>query len=477
MKKLSFIILLCTSIILFSNTIFAENETKILVIGQFLNQAVYPSNTGDDDFLLPLVETSRILGANVHYGDNQNEVSIIIMNFPQAAETYETKYILGSTQYNFIANSNEVKSIHTGTGVYYEPEHIPVIINGIMYLSSKDIAKMFHLDIYYNPETNIYHIGSYAIPASGEYEGFQLLKGHPLENLYNLYFKIEGNVSDIKCENLALPNMYEMVTFTYQGKVYTTTRFEAYKLLDKINVLTSELSGMGAYNAAKEIDNDMEAMFGSTAEEWYEEWGKEIYLERYFSSYKSWLQRQQRNEVIAPYMSDEQFEQRKQEKIKQENKKIMEEDLKNYITKIEIEWQTMQGYEFQEWVTINDLYKKYGLSISPSLDKNYYWDLFINGKKQTEIPFPSKDYYLNNQFDVITTINGIQIKKVDGIGIVFNVNDLSKKGYIEIDDTKIIPSRVEYVNQKIKEYVNKKYPGEDPKQFYVSDNGVRRYEI
>ncbi len=63
------------------------------------------------------------------------------------------------------------------------------------------------------------------------------------------------------------------------------------------------------------------------------------------------------------------------------------------------------------------------------------------------------------------------------MGIVFNVNDLSKKGYIEIDNTRIIPSRVEYVNQKIKEYVNKKYPGEDPKQFYVSDNGVRRYEI
>ena len=67
-----------------------------------------------------------------------------------------------------------------------------------------------------------------------------------MENLYNLYFKIEGNVSDIQCENLALPNMYEIVTFTYQGKVYTTTRLEAYKLLDKINVLTSELSGMGA---------------------------------------------------------------------------------------------------------------------------------------------------------------------------------------------------------------------------------------
>lgn len=477
MKRLSFIILLCTFIMLFSNTIFAENETKILVTGQFLNQTVYPSNTGDDDFLLPLVETSKILGANVHYDDNQTEVSIIIMNFPQAAETYKTKYILGSTQYNFIANSNEVKSIHTGTGVYYEPEHIPVIINGIMYLSSKDIAKMFHLDIYYNPETNVYHIGSYAIPASGKYEGFQLLKGHPLENLYNLYFRIEGNVSDIKCENLALPNMYEVVTFTYQGKVYTTTRLEAYKLLDKINVLTSELSGMGAYNAAKEIDNDMEEIFGSTAEEWYEEWGKEIYLERYFNSYKSWLQRQQRNEAIAPYMSDEQFEQRKQEKIKQENKKIMEEDLKKYVTKVETEWQTMQGYEFQEWETISDLFKKYSLSISPSLDRNYYWDLFRNGKKQAEIPFPSKDYYINNQFDVITTINGIRIKKLDKIGIVFNVNDLSKKGYIEIDNTKIIPSRVEYVNQKIKEYVNKKYPGEDPKQFYVSDNGVRRYEI
>ncbi len=462
---------------LFSNIIFAESETKILVTGQSLNQPVYPSNTGNDDFLLPLIETSKILGANVHYEDNQNKVSIMLMNFPGIAQTYKTKNILGSTQYNFIANSNEIKSIHTGGGVYYKPECVPIMINDVMYLSSKDIAKMFHLDIYYNPETNIYHIGSYSVLATGKYEGFQLLKGHPLENLYNLYFKIEGNVSDIQCENLALPNMYEIVTFTYQGKVYTTTRLEAYKLLDKINVLTSELSGMGAYDAAKEIDNGMEKIFGSTAEEWYEEWGKEIYLERYFSSYESWLQRQQRSEAIAPYMSDEQFEQRKQEKIKQENKKIMEEDLKNYVTKIETEWQTMQGYEFQEWEKIDDLYKKYGLSISPSLDKNYYWDLFRNGKKQAEIPFPSKDYYTNSKFNVITTIRGIQIKKIDGMGIVFNVNDLSKKGYIEIDNTRIIPSRVEYVNQKIKEYVNKKYPGEDPKQFYVSDNGVRRYEI
>ena len=93
---------------LFSNIIFAESETKILVTGQSLNQPVYPSNTGNDDFLLPLIETSKILGANVHYEDNQNKVSIMLMNFPGIAQTYKTKNILGSTQYNFIANSYEI---------------------------------------------------------------------------------------------------------------------------------------------------------------------------------------------------------------------------------------------------------------------------------------------------------------------------------------------------------------------------------
>ncbi len=475
MKKLSFIITLCSFIILLSNTIFAKGETEVLIIGQSLNNSVYSSNTEEGDFLLPLVETAKILGADVHYEGNQNKVSIILMNFPTSGQTYKTKYVLGSTQYNFIANNSEIKYIHTGTGVYYIPEHTPVMINDVMYLSSKDIAKMFQLDIYYNPETNIYNVGSYAVPADGKYQGFQLLKGYPLENLYNIYFKINENGSYAECENLNPPNMNEIVTFVYQGKTYTTTRMEAYRLLDKINVITSELSSIGAYDTSKAIDNDMSDMFGITAEQWYEEWGNEVHLERYFSRYTQWLARQQRNEALASYISDEQFEQQQQKIIEQNNKKIMEEDLKDYIVKVEIEWQTMQGYEFKEWATINDLYEKYSLSISPSLDRKYYWELFRDGKKQAELPFPSSDFYTNNQFDIVKSVNGIRVKKIDGEGIVFNVNDLNDKGYIKIDYDKIIPSRKDYINKKIKEYMNSKYPQEDPTQFYISDNAVHRY--
>ena len=93
MKKLSFIITLCSFIILLSNTIFAKGETEVLIIGQSLNNSVYSSNTEEGDFLLPLVETAKILGADVHYEGNQNKVSIILMNFPTSGQTYKTKYV------------------------------------------------------------------------------------------------------------------------------------------------------------------------------------------------------------------------------------------------------------------------------------------------------------------------------------------------------------------------------------------------
>ncbi len=466
MKKIR-LMLVFISILVLSNISYANDTTKILVIGKSLNGEVYQSNLGDGSFWLPLEETARILGADVY--KDENKMSIILMNFPGVAQTYKTPYSLGSTQYNFVAGSSEIGYItdsYNAVSNYYMPEHSVSMIDGTMYLLSTDIAKMFNLSIYYNPDINVYYVGSYAVPASGKYSGFQILKGYPLENLYNLYFKIDGNSSYCEIENLAPKNMNEIITFNYQGKTYTTTRLNAYKYFDDINSINSSLSKLGLDDITKDINTNSEKMFGSVSDDWLEEWGNSVNLEKYFRKYSTWLERQERQktEKLRSYTSEEDLYKQKQERERAKKQEEMKKDLEKYVFKMEAEWYSVPGYEMEEWQSKSDISKRYGLSIYPSTEKRYYWDLFKDYRMVGEIPFPSKDYYLNDD-KTIKTVNGIRIKYHK-----FNVYDLEEKGYIEIDKSEIKPSQVDYVNGKIKEYMSIKYPNEDPTQFYIKES-------
>lgn len=475
MKKQSLllILLICFSTLL-SLKVFAKNnisDVKVLVVGQQIQGNIYTIPEKENTFLLPLEETAKLLGANVYVENDGQKVSVILLNFPQMFMTYTDSTLLSSTQYTFDGISGKVITFGESTALHYPPQTSPIMIDGVMYLSSEDIARMFNQDVFYNTSKNIYNIGYYAINGSGEHEGWQLLKGYPLEEKYNYYFKEyteEGfKHTAFDSEILNPPNMNDIVTFTFQDKSYTMTRQEAYNFLSTIDTISGNLQAIGADKAAMDISRSTS---GQVDDEYYEMMSDSSNLIVYYNRYNSWVMRLAKKEKLRDFITEEEYKKQIQEKEKQKALEIAAEDINTYAEGVKLEWENLNKPQFSEWETLDSLRRNYDLSFLISTEKNYEWEVFLKNRKIDDLPFPIENIYSITYDNTVYNSGNIRIKaeysEYFGSRLKFNVYDLEKKGYITINQNNFKPPQGKYVNDKIKEYINNKYPEIDPVAFY-----------
>ncbi|WDV45791.1 copper amine oxidase N-terminal domain-containing protein [Clostridiaceae bacterium M8S5] len=124
------------------------------------------------------------------------------------------------------------------------------------------------------------------INGTGKYSGYKILRGHPKENQYVVYFKhsVEGNFEstqvcyDIKKQE----NLKEKITWSYDGVSHTNTRSELYELFSDTSELMSSLGG--TYNG--EFSQSWYAnTFGQVYTDWIRKMDVGQYAEEQVNAY------------------------------------------------------------------------------------------------------------------------------------------------------------------------------------------------
>lgn len=174
--------------------------------------------------------------------------------------------------------------VQIGRGAGLPPEYVsidapPVIINNRTFVPLRFIAESFDVKVDWDAKARTVIISSgnipdkptsaqvdymgksytiYAIPGTGEYQGWRQLKGFPLENILNVYFKYDNNTTSFATKYIGkyANDLKKSVTWTDQlGKVHVTSIGELFSIQTNI--------GGSAVTA-------MEEMYGDMYEAWYE---------------------------------------------------------------------------------------------------------------------------------------------------------------------------------------------------------------
>ncbi len=72
----------------------------------------------------------------------------------------------------------------------------------------------------------------YTVDGSGEYEGYQQLKGYPGEDVFACYYKGDAQTRIVEMDDLRLLNPRLLIAWSYEGKGYKNNRGQLYAYFD-----------------------------------------------------------------------------------------------------------------------------------------------------------------------------------------------------------------------------------------------------
>lgn len=121
---------------------------------------------------------------------------------------------------------------------------------GLTFASVKSVSSILDVPFAYHGRTSTYYVGKiskeiaysinsplYAVPAGGEYKGWQVLKGHKYEKTARILFQYDGQILSTKIEDIRKVDLNKKITWTDQnGNKRTNTVKAIYEMF-------SELSG------------------------------------------------------------------------------------------------------------------------------------------------------------------------------------------------------------------------------------------
>lgn len=111
----------------------------------------------------------------------------------------------------------------------------------------------------------------YTVKGTGKYSGYTILKGHPDEKKFQIYFKdnTKKNILSFKVEvgDLRKINLDAVIKWKYNGKVYSTKRKDLYKYFVDVTAFKSKFN----INGSTVLSTDwMIKIFGNVYMEWAE---------------------------------------------------------------------------------------------------------------------------------------------------------------------------------------------------------------
>lgn len=111
-----------------------------------------------------------------------------------------------------------------------------ILYNGTTYVPIRAVAELLDMDVNFYGPTSTAYIGKvnqgevpfetykewypgakklmYAEPATGEMQGWQLLKGHEYENQFNVFFQVNGTITMTKIEDIRPVDLNKVVHWT-----------------------------------------------------------------------------------------------------------------------------------------------------------------------------------------------------------------------------------------------------------------------
>ncbi|RXZ79735.1 hypothetical protein EBB07_22045 [Paenibacillaceae bacterium] len=119
------------------------------------------------------------------------------------------------------------------------------------------------------------------VAGKGKYAGYSLLKGHPDEKKYNIYFKGNASSYSVIIEDLRGIDLNETIKWKYKGKTRKNTRKELYGFFADTSRLSKSL-GMHDYTLTPQWFKDT---FGKTYTDWTVGIGYSADAERWVSEY------------------------------------------------------------------------------------------------------------------------------------------------------------------------------------------------
>lgn len=255
-KKLKtiFIILLIFTM-LPSVKIFASNSIKIYVDDQLLKLSADPV-IENGTTLVPMRDIFERLGLSVMWNDKTKTATGVNAQ-------YEIKLTIGSK----IAYVNGVKK---------ELTLAPKIINGRTMVPLRFISEAVGCQVIWIGETKTIKIYSYsvstygqlyAVPGSGKYADYMMLKGYEGEDKFQIYFQGDSNSFMTTVEDLRNINLNEVITWQYNGVYYKSTRKELYSFFSDSSKLRSLL---GTSSGEVFSSNWFKSTFGQVYLDWLE---------------------------------------------------------------------------------------------------------------------------------------------------------------------------------------------------------------
>lgn len=216
-----FLFMLCFSMISFAG----ESEIKIYLNGTALNVSV-PPVIEDGTTLVPMRNVFEALGLSIDWND-------------------ATKTVVGS--------GNNIKiQLTIGSKTAYvngQAKELSVpakIINGSTMVPIRFVSESVGLEVNWDPNKREINIGSkgsmssyrsnaesmYTVAGTGEYAGYTLIKGHPDEDKFDVYFKGNADAFSVKYHDKRKISMDDKITWSYGGVTYQNTRRELYSFFE-----------------------------------------------------------------------------------------------------------------------------------------------------------------------------------------------------------------------------------------------------
>ncbi|WP_010277800.1 copper amine oxidase N-terminal domain-containing protein [Paenibacillus senegalensis] len=138
-----------------------------------------------------------------------------------------------------------------------------ILYDGTTYVPIRAVAELLDMDVNFYAPTSTAYIGKvnqgevpfetykewypdakplmYAEPATGEMEGWQLLKGHEFEDQFNVYFQVDGGITRIKIEDIRPIDLDRIVHWTdSNGQPRQNTVRQLHSLFGTFSEYTSD---------------------------------------------------------------------------------------------------------------------------------------------------------------------------------------------------------------------------------------------
>lgn len=257
------------AVLLTHNLAMAAEQQQIQVgfnqVSIKVNDQPFQSNSMlyDGTTYVPIRDVAAMLGLAVNYYDKNKTAYIGQIGAGEFSEdnhdidswdiltpaTPSNDPIIEPQDATINVHLNEIKIQVHGTKV----ESDNILYNGTTFVPLRAVSESIEVPVNYDAETRTAYIGEtshtfppadtaqdnsaapshgmYAVPAEGEMEGWQLLKGHEYENVANIYFMQNGSILSAKLEPIQTEDLNQIIEWTDEtGKTRKNRLGDIYKM-------------------------------------------------------------------------------------------------------------------------------------------------------------------------------------------------------------------------------------------------------